>query len=131
LTLCVMALSLCTGISWLAGMEKLGGVLEGAYLWSLEKWQGWLDRKAGAIAAGKREAAVGEKRGLLIDEHAPIRIEPPVVEIPKSSRVQRERQERLFRALPATSLPPTTLLDEAASDIEVSPAEPLKATSPS
>ena len=129
LTLCAMTLSLFTGISWLALMEKLGAGLESAYLWSLEKWQGWQDRKAGAIAAEKREAAVGEKRELLIDEHAPIRIEPPVVEIPKSPRVQRERQEPLFRELPDTPLPPIKLLDEAASDIEVLSAETLEYTS--
>src|SRR2546427_785858 len=129
LTLCAMTLSLFTGISWLAVMEKLGGGLESAYLWSQEKWQGWQDRKAGAIAAEKREAAVGEKRELLIDEHAPIRIEPPVVEIPKSARVQRERQEPLFRELPDTPLPPIKLLDDAASDIEVLSAETLEYTS--
>jgi S-DNA-T family DNA segregation ATPase FtsK/SpoIIIE len=128
LTLCLMTLSLFTGISWLAVMEKLGGGLESAYLWSLEKWQGWQDRRAGAIAAEKREASVGEKREL-IEEHAPIRIEPPVVEIPKSSRVQRERQEPLFRELPDTPLPPIKLLDEAASDIEVLSAETLEYTS--
>src|SRR5207245_10149222 len=55
LTLCVMTLSLFTGISWLALMEKLGAGLESAYLWSQEKWQGWQDRKAGAIAPEKRE----------------------------------------------------------------------------
>src|SRR5438876_8435364 len=110
-------------------MEKLGAGLESAYLWSLEKWQGWQDRKAGAIAAEKREAAVGEKRELLIGEHAPIRIEPPVFEIPKSSRVQRERQEPLFRELPDTPLPPIKLLDEAAGDIEVLSAETLEYTS--
>ena len=54
LALCATTLSLFTGISWLAVMEKLGGALESAYLWSLEKWQGWQDRKAGAIAAGRR-----------------------------------------------------------------------------
>ena len=128
LTLCLMTLSLFTGISWLAVMEKLGGGLESAYLWFLEKWQGWQDRRAGAIAAEKREASVGEKREL-IEEHAPIRIEPPVVEIPKSSRVQRERQEPLFRELPDTPLPPIKLLDEAASDIEVLSAETLEYTS--
>jgi len=129
LALCATTLSLFTGISWLAVMEKLGGALEAVYLWSLEKWQGWQDRKAGAIAAEKREAAVGEKRELLIEEHAPIRIEPPVVEIPKSSRVQRERQEPLFRELPDTPLPPIKLLDEAASDIEVLSSETLEYTS--
>src|SRR3989449_11524527 len=124
-----MTLSLFTGISWLALMERLGAGLEAVSLWSRDKWQGWQDRKAGAIAAEKREAAVGEKRELLIEEHAPIRIEPPVVEIPKSARVQRERQEPLFRELPDTPLPPIKLLDEAASDIEVLAAETLEYTS--
>src|SRR3989449_5188141 len=114
-----MTLSLFTGISWLAVMEKLGGGLESAYLWSQEKWQGWQDRKAGAIAAEKREAMVGEKRGLLIEEHEPIRIEPPVVEIPKSSRVQKERQEPLFLEFPDTPPPPIKLLHEAVGGIEV------------
>src|SRR5207245_7526760 len=50
LTLCVLTLSLFTGISWLAVMEKVGGALEAVYLWSLEQWQGWQDREDGAIA---------------------------------------------------------------------------------
>src|SRR5947209_12656840 len=129
LTLCVMTLSLFTGLSWFAVMEKLGTVLECSYLWTLDRLRGWQDRKAGAIAAGKREAAVGEKRGLLIEDHPPIRIEPPVVEIPKSSRVQRERQEPLFRELPDTPLPPIRLLDEAAGDVEVLSADTLEYTS--
>ncbi|HEX4798544.1 MAG TPA: DNA translocase FtsK 4TM domain-containing protein [Burkholderiales bacterium] len=129
LTLCVMTLSLFTGLSWLAVMEKLGAVLEGSYLWALERLQSWQDRKAGAIAADKREAAVGEKRGSLIEDHPPIRIELPVVEIPKSSRVQKEKQEPLFRELPDTPLPPIKLLDEAAGDIEVLSAETLEYTS--
>src|SRR6266704_1688410 len=58
-----------------------------------------------------------------------IRIEPPVVEIPKSSRVQRERQEPLFRELPDTPLPPIRLLDEAAGDVEVLSADTLEYTS--
>jgi S-DNA-T family DNA segregation ATPase FtsK/SpoIIIE len=94
-----------------------------------ERWQSWQDRKAGAIAAERREAAVEEKRELLIEEHEPIRIEPPVVEIPKSSRVQKERQEPLFRDLPDTPLPPIKLLDEASSDVEVLSPETLEYTS--
>ena len=129
LTLCVMTLSLFTGLSWFAVMEKLGTALECSYLWTLDRLRGWQDRKAGAIAAGKREAAVGEKRGLLIEDHPPIRMEPPVVEIPKSSRVQRERQEPLFRELPDTPLPPIRLLDEAAGDVEVLSADTLEYTS--
>ncbi len=127
-TLCVMTLSLFTGISWLAVMERVGAVLEWSYLWTLERLQSWQDRKAGAIAAGRREATVGEKRELLIEEHAPIRIETPI-EIPKSARVQKERQEPLFRDLPDTPLPPIRLLDEAAGDLEVLSPETLEYTS--
>jgi len=127
-TLCVMALSLFTGISWLAVIERVGAVLEWSTLWVIEKLQSWQDRKAGAIAAGKREATVGEKREL-IEEHAPIRIEAPVLEIPKSARVQKERQEPLFRDLPDTPLPPIKLLDEAAGDAEVLSPETLEYTS--
>ena len=129
LALFATTLSLFTGVSWLTVMEKVGAALESACLWAVERWQSWQDRKAGAIAAERREAAVGVKRELLIEEHAPIRIEPPVVEIPKSSRVQRERQEPLFRELPDTPLPPLKLLDEATSDIEVLSAETLEYTS--
>jgi len=122
-------LSLFTGVSWLTVMEKVGAGLECACLWAFDKWQSWQDRKAGAVAAERREAVVEEKRELLIDEHEPIRIEPPVVAIPKSSRVQKERQEPLFRELPDTPLPPIKLLDEASSDIEVLSPETLEYTS--
>jgi len=122
-------LSLLTGVSWLTVMEKVGAGLECACLWIFDKWQNWQDRKAGAIAAERREAVVVGKRELLIEEHVPIRIESPVVEIPKSPRVQKERQEPLFRDLPDTPLPPIKLLDEASSDIEVLSSETLEYTS--
>ena len=47
------------------------------------------------------------------EEHPPLRIEPPVVEIKKSERVQKEKQAPLFENLPDTPLPPLKLLDEA------------------
>jgi S-DNA-T family DNA segregation ATPase FtsK/SpoIIIE len=128
-TLFLVALSLFTGISWLAVMEKAGAALEWFYLRVVEMLQNWQDRKAGAIAAGKRDAVVGEKREFLIEERAPIRIEAPVVEIQKSARVQKERQEPLFRELPDTPLPPIKLLDEASGDVEVLSPETLEYTS--
>ena len=127
--LCATTLSLFTGVSWLTVMEKVGAGLECGYLWIFEKWQNWLDRKAGAVAAERREAMVEEKRELLIEEHEPIRIGTPVVEIPKSPRVQKERQEPLFRDLPDTPLPPIKLLDEASGDVEVLSTETLEYTS--
>jgi DNA segregation ATPase FtsK/SpoIIIE, S-DNA-T family len=128
LTLCAVGLSLFTGVSWITVAEVLGAALEWLYARGLERWQGWQDRKAGEIAAVKREAVVEERREL-IEAHPPIRIEPPVVEIPKSARVQKEKQEPLFRELPDTPLPPIKLLDEAAADVEVLSAETLEYTS--
>jgi S-DNA-T family DNA segregation ATPase FtsK/SpoIIIE len=105
LTLCAVGLSLFTGVSWMAVAEAFGTALEWIYARVSERWQSWQDRKAGSIAAGKREAVVEERREL-IEAHPPIRIGPPVVEIPKSARVQKEKQEPLFRELPDTPLPP-------------------------
>jgi S-DNA-T family DNA segregation ATPase FtsK/SpoIIIE len=129
ITLCVTALSLFVGISWLLVLERLGAGLEWLYFLAADKWQGWQDRKAGAVAAERREAIVEEKRELLIDEHVPIRIEPPVVEIPKSTRVQKEKQEPLFRDLPDTPLPPIKILDEAGGDVPMLSPESLEYTS--
>jgi S-DNA-T family DNA segregation ATPase FtsK/SpoIIIE len=129
ITLCVMALSLFTGLSWLLVLEKVGAGLEWLYFLAADKWQGWQDRKAGAAAAERREAIVEEKRELLIEEHVPIRIEPPVAEIPKSARVQKERQEPLFRDLPDTPLPPIKILDEAGGDVPMLSPESLEYTS--
>jgi DNA segregation ATPase FtsK/SpoIIIE, S-DNA-T family len=128
LTVCAVGLSLFTGVSWITVAEVLGAVLEWVYGRSVERWQSWQDRKAGEIAAEKRGAVVEERREL-IDAHPPIRIEPPVVEIPKSARVQKEKQEPLFRELPDTPLPPIKLLDEATPDVETLSAETLEYTS--
>jgi DNA segregation ATPase FtsK/SpoIIIE, S-DNA-T family len=87
------------------------------------------DEKVGAAAAEAREAVVEEDRKRIIEDHEPIRIEPPVKEIPKSERVIKERQQPLFQDLPDTPLPPLGLLDEPAQDTEVMSGEALEFTS--
>src|SRR5438093_3487847 len=52
-----------------------------------------------------------------------------MIALQTSPRVHRERQEPLFRELPDTPLPPIKLLDEAAGDVEVLPADTLEYTS--
>ena len=63
------------------------------------------------------------------EDHPPLRIEPPVVEIPKSERVQKEKQVPLFENLPDTPLPPLKLLDEPPDDGEAGDA-PRRSSSP-
>ena len=129
LTVLGIGLSLFTGISWLTACEAVGLALERGYVLVRERWSVWQDTRAGEVAAVEREAVVEEKREQLIEEHEPIQITAPVVEIPKSPRVLREKQEQLFHDLPDTPLPPLKLLDDPPADVEVQSAETLEYTS--
>ena len=129
LTMLAIGASLFTGISWLAVIELTGAALESAYEFVLYSWQRRQDRKAGEIATHEREVIVEEDKKRIIEDHAPIRIEAPVVEIPKSERVIKEKQVPLFQDLPDTPLPPLALLDEPQRDIETMSADTLEYTS--
>ena len=129
LTVFAIGLSLFTGVSWLSVAEWTGAALEWTYTFTRDSWDRWRDRKAGAIAAEQRDAVVEEKRVELIVDHEPIVIQPPVVEIAKSERVQKEKQVPLFQDLPDTPLPPLNLLDESSAGVEQLSAETLEYTS--
>jgi S-DNA-T family DNA segregation ATPase FtsK/SpoIIIE len=123
-----IGLSLFTGISWVAVMERVGGTLEWSWYKALELWQRRADRKVGEIAAVEREIVVEAERKRA-EDHEPIRIEPPVLHIPRSERAAKEKQVPLFQNLPDTPLPPLGLLDEPSGDLEVTSAEALEFTS--
>ncbi len=129
LTMFAIGASLFTGISWLAVIELIGAALESAYEFALNSWQRREDRKAGEIATHEREVIVEEDKKRIIEDHEPIRIEAPVVEIPKSERVIKEKQVPLFQDLPDTPLPPLALLDEPQRDLETMSADTLEYTS--
>ena len=121
-------LSLFTGVSWLTVIERLGTWLENGYLYVVQKWREREDRRAGEQAVIKREEVVGEGRRKF-EIHEPIRIEPAAAEIPKSPRVEREKQVPLFENLPDSLLPPLHLLDAPEKNVEVLSAETLEFTS--
>jgi S-DNA-T family DNA segregation ATPase FtsK/SpoIIIE len=128
LTLAAVGLSLFTGVSWLAISEAIGRALEAAYGRARDAWDRRRDRKLGDLAREERDFVVGiEKRRE--EDHPPLRIEPPVVEIRKSERAQKEKQAPLFEELPDTPLPPLKLLDEARQEGERVSAETLEFTS--
>jgi S-DNA-T family DNA segregation ATPase FtsK/SpoIIIE len=128
LALAAIGLALFTGVSWVALMEGIGAAAELAWLKAIELWHRREDRKLGEIATVERELVV-EAEKKRVEEHQPIRIEPPVVQIPKSERVIKEKQVPLFQDLPDTPLPPLALLDEAPHDLEGVSAETLEFTS--
>ncbi len=128
LMLAAIGLSLFTGVSWLRLSEAIGAALEGAYGRVRDAWDRRRDRKLGDLARIERDFVVGVER-LREEEHAPLRIEPPVREIKKSERAQKEKQAPLFEELPDTPLPPLKLLDAARHEGEQVSAETLEFTS--
>ena len=128
LTGMAVGFSLFTGISWMDCCERVGGFLEALYLGALRAWERHQDRRLGELAREERDFVLEIERKRE-EDHPPLRIEPPVAQIKKSERVQKEKQAPLFENLPDTPLPPLKLLDEAASDAEQVSAETLEFTS--
>ena len=123
-------INLFTRISWLTVIERLGAALESAFFYVVQRWQEWQDRRVGEQAVIKREEVVEETRRKLDVHHEPLRIETPkMVDIPKSPRVEREKQVPLFENLPDSMLPPLHLLDEADQTVELLSPETLEFTS--
>jgi DNA segregation ATPase FtsK/SpoIIIE, S-DNA-T family len=120
--------SLVTGWSWLEITEKLGLAIETGYLFTRQRWQDRLDRRAGKMAEQLREEYVESERKRT-EDRVPVQIETPELEIPKSNRVEKERQAPLFETMPDSSLPPLHLLDEPQGEVEMQSVDTLEFTS--
>jgi S-DNA-T family DNA segregation ATPase FtsK/SpoIIIE len=132
-TMCLIILmaigfSLFTGWSWIMMTEKLGAWVLAAHAWGMDKYYDWQDRKAGKQVEIKRDEFIEAERKRT-EDRAPIEIKVPELEIPKSERVQKERQTVLFESMPDSALPPLHLLDEVTSTVELQSAETLDFTS--
>ena len=130
LALMASGLSLFTGVSWVAVVEKIGLWLEQAVVGAQQAWLRWQDRRVGREIAQKREAVVETRRRKT--EKAPpppLRIEPAVVTVQKSERVEKERQQTLFADASEGAIPPVALLDPASGEVEPPSAEALEFTS--
>ncbi|RXZ38314.1 DNA translocase FtsK [Oxalobacteraceae bacterium CAVE-383] len=122
-----LGFSLFFHVSWLATVERLGAALEGLIFGLKNFYVAREDRKVGHVAAVKREEVVVQERAKIV-EAAPIRIEPQVVEVPKSQRVEKEKQSALFVDMDS-DLPPLSLLDEAPPAQQTVTVETLEFTS--
>ena len=127
LALFAVGWSLFSGMSWLRLMERIGTAIEDGLGWARRRAEARDDRKAGEQALAEREAIVLSKHR---DEpREPVLVVPPVVEVPKSERVVREKQRPLFRELPDSPLPPLALLDDPPASQETVSPETLEYTS--
>src|SRR5450830_341406 len=116
-----LGFSLFFHVSWLAAVERIGGAIEDGIFWVRNFYSAREDRKVGHVAAVKREEVVVQERAKIVEKHVaapPVKIEPQVVTVVKSERVEKERQATLFENLGDGKLPPLSLLDEAPPVVE-------------
>jgi S-DNA-T family DNA segregation ATPase FtsK/SpoIIIE len=111
LVLWLGAVSLATGVSWLAVMDGVGRVVYaglGAVNEALARVKIFLE---GRRAKQQRHEVIEKARSKPKPKVVP-RIEPTIGKVEKSVRVERERQVPLFEPVAAGELPPLSLLDE-------------------
>ncbi|MBI3903734.1 MAG: DNA translocase FtsK 4TM domain-containing protein [Nitrosomonadales bacterium] len=128
LALIAVGFSLFSGLSWLRFTDWLGTFLETNYLRARIAVQTWQDKRIGEQALTAREAVVEEEKKR-VEEHLPIIIEQPVLEVPQSTRMVKEMQVPLFSDMPDSPLPPLHLLDQPTQEVEVLSADTLEFTS--
>jgi S-DNA-T family DNA segregation ATPase FtsK/SpoIIIE len=106
------SVSLCTGVSWLEVMDRIGyGVLAG-FGRLRERLSTARDVKAGREVKEARQEVVREERKKAA-ERKPPKIEAPAPRVEKSERVEKEKQVALFEPPGSTELPELSLLDDA------------------
>ncbi len=123
-----IGLSFFIGLSWLELIERVGGWVEDGYRFIVNLREARRDRLAGKEAEAEREQVVTVEKKRL-EEQEPVHIQPPVFDIPKSERSEREKQAPLFENMPDSPLPPLHLLDEAEANVEFISPETLEYTS--
>ena len=92
----VAGVSLALKFSWLRLSEQIGTAIERLIEKREVRREIAEDKRVGKEAKREREAVVEVERHIEEEHHIPIVIEPPVVEVPKSTRVIKERQQTLF-----------------------------------
>jgi len=124
----VAAAPLALRFSWLRLADAIGA--------SVESLRTRRAERAERAEAARLGAAALRERGELLDaehelheQHLPLVIEPTLIEVPKSTRVVKERQKPLFSELVDTKLPQVDLLDSAPQRVEGISSESLEMTS--
>ncbi|MCF7766565.1 MAG: DNA translocase FtsK [Achromobacter pulmonis] len=130
LVMLAIGLSLFFSFSWLTVSERVGAWLEGLVRRVRNSYAAREDRKVGEVAKAVRTEQVVAKQEKLVHEQ-PVRIEPAITVVPKSERVEKEKQQSLFFAPPGGEgdLPAISLLDPPLANQETVSAETIEFTS--
>ncbi|NMK46219.1 DNA translocase FtsK [Achromobacter sp. Bel] len=131
LVMLAIGLSLFFSFSWLAVAERVGSWMEGIVRRIRNSYAAREDRKVGQVAKAVRTEQVEAKQEKLVHEQ-PVRIEPAITVVPKSERVEKEKQQSLFFAPSGGAegdLPAISLLDPPLANQETVSAETIEFTS--
>ena len=128
LALCMIGLTLYTGLSWLLVMDSIGKFA----LNIITKFRNNLSSLNDFIEgrrARKDRGTVFKNEQDIVEERDPLKIEPIISDLKPSIRSIMEKQENLFEPAVETVLPPLNLLDEPATSIGQYSKETLEAMS--
>ena len=129
LALIVFGSSLFFGFSWLTIAEKVGSGIEWVWFKIKDGRTARQDRRAGQVAQAVRHEQVEAKHEKIVHEQ-PVRIEPAIIAVEKSERVQKEKQQSLFiEPSVAGDLPALSLLDQPGEAFETVSDETIEYTS--
>ncbi|PWF25171.1 DNA translocase FtsK [Corticimicrobacter populi] len=128
LVLLAIGLSLFFNFSWLMVAERVGSLVERLISRARQWYVARQDRQVGKVAKAVRTEQVVAKQEKMVHEQ-PIRIEPAITEVPKSPRIELEKQQALFNEPSSGDLPALSLLDEAQASQETVSAETIEFTS--
>ena len=124
----VAGVSMALQFSWPRAAEALGRAIVTLHSRRARRIERADDLRVGEAATRERDEVI-EVAHEQQDQHLPIVIEPTLIDVPKSSRVVKERQKPLFTELTETRLPQVDLLDSAPQRVEGASAESLEMTS--
>ncbi len=112
LALLLVSVTLATGLSWFAVMDRIGqAVLKLPALFRRGSKQAVEWQEARSLREERTEVRKVDSE--LRAKRAPVRIEPaPVVAVEKSDRAKREQQIPLFHVGDGSGIPPLALLDD-------------------
>jgi len=125
----VAGTSMALRFSWLDLAERIGQLFDGLREKREAQREVAQDIRIGEKATIERERVAEEVRHELPAEPIPIIIEQPVVEVPKSDRVAKEKQKPLFAEMGDNKLPQIDLLDANVGRVETVTPDTLEMTS--
>ena len=125
----VAGIALALRFSWLHVADAIGARLDALREKRQDRRDLAHDLRIGELALRERELVTQEGQQREPSLHAPLHIEPGVIDLPRSERVAKERQKPLFAELVDTKLPQVDLLDAAPGRQESVTPESLEMTS--